>query len=79
MELRATCTVWTAWAVALRWVNLAAAVCDGKPSELGHATATYKLYKLGFLVCLYVDFAFVMVIALLLPVVSDRLRCFALV
>lgn len=32
-ELRATCTAWTAWAVALRWLNLAATVCDGKPSE----------------------------------------------
>jgi hypothetical protein len=39
-ELRATCTARTAWAVALRWLNLAATVCDGKPSELGHVTAT---------------------------------------
>ncbi|DBA90133.1 TPA: hypothetical protein ACH3X1_003444 [Trebouxia sp. C0004] len=30
-ELQTTCTAWTAWAVALRWLNLAAAVCDGKP------------------------------------------------
>ncbi|KAA6416560.1 MAG: origin recognition complex subunit 3-like, partial [Trebouxia sp. A1-2] len=35
MELRATCTAWTAWAVALRWVNLAATICDGKP-RLAH-------------------------------------------
>ncbi|KAL0049556.1 hypothetical protein WJX82_004745 [Trebouxia sp. C0006] len=34
-ELRATCTARTAWAVALRWLNLAATVCDGKP-RLAH-------------------------------------------
>jgi len=73
-ELRATCTAWTAWAVALRWVNLAATVCDGKPSELRHVTAKFVP---GFLVCLY--FGFVFVFVLLLPNVSDRLCCFALV
>ncbi len=78
-ELRATCTAWTAWAVALRWLNLAATVWDGKPSELGLKTATYQQYKHAILVCLCFDFIFVFVFALLLLVVSDRLCCFALV
>ncbi len=80
-ELRATCTAWTAWAVALRWLNLAATVCDGKPSELGRDTATYQQYKHGILVCLYSGFGFVFVFAfaLLPPVVLHRLRCFSIV
>lgn len=53
MELRATCTAWTAWAVALRWVNLAATICDGKPSELGRNAATCKQYKHGILFVLF--------------------------
>lgn len=32
-ELDSTCASWSAWAVALRWINLAAAICEGsKPS-----------------------------------------------
>ena len=33
-ELDRTCAAWSAWAVALRWINLAAAICEGtKPSK----------------------------------------------
>lgn len=32
-ELDHTCASWSAWAVALRWINMAAAICEGnKPS-----------------------------------------------
>lgn len=34
-QLEKTCAAWSTWAVALRWINLAAAICEGtKPSTL---------------------------------------------